>query len=62
MPSGADEATLIPALPIIFHNIPYANLGSGMELVRFGYPIAAVNEIVRATSLRGGALSVRFHG
>jgi hypothetical protein len=33
-----------------------------MELVRFGYPIAAVNEIVRATSMRGGALSARLYG
>ena len=62
MPPGADEPTLNPALPIIFHNIPYANLGSGMESACFGYPLAAVKEIARLRSLRAGAPSAQFHG
>ena len=48
MPRGADGPTLNPTLPIIFHNIPYANLGYGMESAHFGYPLAAVKEIARA--------------
>ena len=62
MPPGADEPTLNLTLPIIFHNIPYANLGSGMEPGRFGYPLAAVKEIARLRSLRAGAPSAQFHG
>ena len=62
MPPVADEPTLIPTLPIIFHNIPYANLGSGMESPRFGYRLAAVKEITRALHVRAGAPSAQFHG
>jgi hypothetical protein len=52
MPRGADGPTLIPTLRIIFHNIPYANLGCGAEPGCFGYPIAAVKEIARVRGLR----------
>ena len=62
MPRGADGPTLNPTHPIIFHNIPYANLGYGMEPGRFGYPLAAVKEIARVRGLRAGASSAQFHG
>ena len=61
MPRGADGPTLNPTHPIIFHNIPYANLGYGMELGRFGHPLAAVRKIARVCRLRGGVSSVQFH-
>jgi hypothetical protein len=31
MPPGADGPTVNPTHPIIFHNIPYANLVYGVE-------------------------------
>ena len=62
MPHGADGPTLNPTHPIIFHNIPYANLGYGMDPGRFGHPHAAVREIARVCRLRGGVSSVQFHG
>jgi hypothetical protein len=62
MPPGADEPTLNPALPIIFHNIPYANLGCGAESEPFGYPLAAVKEIAPAPGGHAGAPSAQFHG
>jgi hypothetical protein len=62
MPRGADGPTLIPTLRIIFHNIPYANLGCGAEPGCFGYPIAAVKEIARVRGLRADVLSSQLHG
>ena len=61
MPFGSDDSTSIPALPIIFHNIPYANPGSEVESARFGYPIAAVKEIARQCGLDVSAEPASFH-
>ena len=62
MPRGADGPTLNPTHPIIFHNIPYANLGRGMEPGPFGYPLAAVKEIAHAPGVHAGVSSAQFHG
>ena len=62
MPPGAAAPSLDSPLPIIFHNIPYANLGCGVEPGPFGYPLAAVREIAPASGLHAGAPSAQFHG
>jgi hypothetical protein len=61
MPRGADGPTLNPAHPIIFHNIPYANLGYRMEPGHFGHPLAPVREIARVRGVRAVG-SAQFHG
>ena len=48
MPPGAVAPSLDSTPTIIFHNIPYANLGCGRKRGSFGYPLVAVKEIPRA--------------
>jgi len=62
MPPGAAAPSLDSGLSIIFHNIPYANLGCGIEPGPFGYPLAAVKEIAHAPGVHAGVSSAQFHG
>jgi hypothetical protein len=62
MPPGAAAPSLDPTVPIIFHNIPYANLGYGAEPGRFAYPLAPVKEVRRARRGFAGAPAVWLHG
>jgi hypothetical protein len=62
MPPGVGAPTPIPSLPNIFHNIPYANLVSGAEPVRFGDLFAAVDKMRRLRDLCAVASFATLHG
>ncbi len=62
MPPGGATPSLDSPLTIIFHNIPYANLGCGRKPGRFGYPLAAVKEMPRMGRGIAGGPPVPSHG
>jgi hypothetical protein len=62
MPPGAAAPSLNSALPIIFHNIPYANLGCGAGSEPFGYPLVGVKEMRRTGRGFAGASPAPLHG
>jgi len=62
MPPGAAAPSPDSTLPIIFHNIPYANLGCGAGSEPFGYPLVDVKEMRRTGRGFAGASPAPLHG